>query len=53
MNICDNVKLFDKSKYVDMQKLIVEKMFLTSKFFKYLNNVFKSLISLRVDKEMS
>ncbi len=51
MNICDNVKLFDKDKYVDMQRLIVEKMFLTSKLLKYSNNVLESLTSLRVDKE--
>ncbi len=51
MNICDNVKLFDKDKYVNMRKLIVEKMFFTNKFFKYLSNVFESLTFLRVDKE--
>jgi hypothetical protein len=49
MNICDNVKLFDKDKYVDMRRLIVEKMFFTNKLLKYSNNVLKSLIFLRAD----
>jgi hypothetical protein len=53
MNICDNVKLFDKNKYVNMRRLIVEKMFFTNRLFKYSNNVFESLIFLRVNKETS
>ncbi len=53
MNICDNVKLFDKDKYVDMQRLIVEKMSFTSKLLKYSNNALESLISLRADRETS
>ncbi len=49
MNICDNVKLFDKDKYVDMRRLIVKKMFLTSKLLKYSNSVLESLILLQAD----
>ncbi len=53
MNICDNMKLFDKNKYVNMQRLIVEKMFFTSKFSKHLNNVLESLIFLQIDRKTS
>ncbi len=51
MNICDNVKLFDKDRYVDMRRLIVEKMSFTNKLLKYSNSVLESLTSLRVDRE--
>jgi hypothetical protein len=49
--ICNNVKLLYKDKYVNMRRLIVEKIFFTSKFFKYSNEVFESLIFLQIERK--
>ncbi len=49
--MCDNVKLLYKDKYVDMQRLIVEKISFTSKLLKYSNEVLESLISLQVERK--
>ncbi len=51
--ICDNVKLLYKDKYVDLRRLIVEKIFFTSKFLKYSNKVFELLIFLQVERKTS
>jgi hypothetical protein len=49
--ICDNMKLLYKNRYVDMRKLIVKKIFFTSKFFKYSSKAFESLISLQAERK--
>ncbi len=51
--ICDHVKLLYKDRYVNMQRLIVEKISLTSKLLKYSNKAFESLISLQVERKTS
>jgi hypothetical protein len=51
--ICDNVKLLYKDKYVNMRKLIVEKISFTNKFFKYSSEVFESLISSQAERKTS
>jgi hypothetical protein len=51
--ICDNVKLLYKDKYVDMRRLIVEKISFTNRFFKYSSKAFESLIFLQVERKTS
>jgi hypothetical protein len=49
--ICDNVKLLYKDKYVDMRRLIVEKIFFTSKLLKYSSRIFESLTFLQAERK--
>jgi hypothetical protein len=49
--ICDNVKLLYKDRYVDMRRLIVEKISFTNRLVKYSSRAFESLISLQAERK--